>query len=69
MKDVAKKYEVAKYIKLQHLVESAIWDEEKGKWEIQVRNDSTLFRDECDVFINASGVLKYIFYFYSLWIL
>ncbi|KAJ6190510.1 hypothetical protein N7519_000531 [Penicillium mononematosum] len=58
MKDVAKQYEVEKYIRLQHSVESAIWNEEKGKWELQIRNGATLIRDECDVFINASGVLN-----------
>lgn len=66
MKDVAKQYEVEKYIRLQHSVESAIWNEERGKWDLQIRNGSTLIRDECDVFINASGVLKYAFPFLSL---
>lgn len=60
MKDVAKRYEVEKYIRLQHSVESAIWNEEKGKWDLQIRNGSILVQDECDVFINASGVLKYV---------
>jgi cation diffusion facilitator CzcD-associated flavoprotein CzcO len=71
MKDVAKQYEVEKYIRLQHSVESAIWNEEKGKWELQVRNGSTLIRDECDVFINASGVLKCVIpcYYFLMWVL
>lgn len=71
MKDVAKQYEVEKYIRLQHSVESAIWNEERGKWDLQIRNGSSLIRDECDVFINASGVLKYVFPFLSfvVWML
>lgn len=59
MKDVAKRYEVEKYIRLRHSVVSAIWNEEMGKWVTQVKKgDGTLFTDECDVFINASGILK-----------
>ena len=59
MKDVAKRYEVEKYIRLRHSVESATWNESKGKWDIQVKNgDGAVFKDECEVFINASGVLK-----------
>lgn len=60
MKDVAKQYEVEKYIRLQHSVERAVWNEKKGKWDLKIRSGSTLFNDECDVFINASGVLKYV---------
>lgn len=59
MKDVAKRYEVEKYIRLRHSVESAIWNESKGKWDILVKNgDGVVFEDECEVFINASGILK-----------
>lgn len=63
MKDVAKQYEVEKYIRLQHSVESAVWNEEKGKWDLKVRSGSTVLSDECDVFINASGVLKFVYSF------
>lgn len=71
MKDVAKQYEVENYIRLQHSVESAIWNEERGKWDLLIRNGSTIIQDECDVFINASGVLKYVFPFLSfvMWVL
>lgn len=60
MKDVAKQYEVEKYIRLEHSVEGAVWREDTGKWEITVRNGDRTFTDVCDVFINASGVLKYV---------
>lgn len=59
MKDVAKQYEVEQFIRLEHSVEGAVWREDKGKWDITVRNGDRTFTDECDVFINASGVLKY----------
>lgn len=59
MKDVAKQYDVEKYIKYKHSIRGATWNEGKSKWEIRVENeDGVVFADECDVFINASGVLK-----------
>lgn len=76
MKDVAEKYQVSQYIRLRHSVESAVWNEENGKWEIRVKNlnNGAVATDECDVFINASGILKYIYiYIYlipiALWLM
>lgn len=59
MKDVSKKYELDRYIRLRHSVKSAVWNEAEAKWELKVENgDGVTFTDECDVFINAGGVLK-----------
>ena len=59
MHDVADKYDCKKYIKCQHSIKSAIWNETKGKWELKVENEQgVIFLDEADVFINAGGVLK-----------
>ncbi|OQO00728.1 hypothetical protein B0A48_13219 [Cryoendolithus antarcticus] len=59
MKDVERKYECSRYIKLEHAIQSAIWDESKSKWQLKVRDqDGREFADECDVFINAGGVLN-----------
>ncbi|CAK7235417.1 hypothetical protein SBRCBS47491_009286 [Sporothrix bragantina] len=59
MKDVAAKFDVDKHIKYRHAIRAATWNEDKGKWEIQVEaGDGTTFVDECDVFINAGGVLN-----------
>jgi cation diffusion facilitator CzcD-associated flavoprotein CzcO len=59
MKDVERKYDCSKYIKLQHTIRSAIWQEHKGKWVLTVRdNNGVEFDDECDVFVNAGGILK-----------
>ena len=59
MKGVADKYDANKYIKLQHSIKGARWDESKGRWNIQVAApEGAEFTDECDVFINAGGVLK-----------
>lgn len=67
MKDVAQKYESDKYIKCNHTVQSAIWNEATGKWELKIKNgDGVVFADECDVFVNAGGVLKYVLSFLVL---
>jgi cation diffusion facilitator CzcD-associated flavoprotein CzcO len=61
MKDVSRKYECDKYIKCNHTVQSAIWNETKGKWELKIKNrEGVVFTDECDVFVNAGGILKYV---------
>ncbi|KAL3475204.1 hypothetical protein BJX99DRAFT_247726 [Aspergillus californicus] len=59
MHGVADKYACNQYIKYQHSVKSAIWNEGNAKWEIQVEKaDGTVLKDEVDVFINAGGVLN-----------
>ena len=59
MHDVAEKYECKRYIKLQHSIQGARWNEESAKWELQVKDgEGKIFRDDVDVFINAGGVLK-----------
>ena len=39
-------------------VTDSIWDEERGKWKIKIDQDGEIIDDECDVLVNASGVLK-----------
>ncbi|OAL46300.1 FAD/NAD(P)-binding domain-containing protein [Pyrenochaeta sp. DS3sAY3a] len=59
MHDVANKYDCNRYIKYKHSVKSAVWNEAKGKWEVDVQNgDGAIVHDEVDVFINAGGVLN-----------
>jgi len=61
MHGVADKYDCNRFIKYKHSVKSAIWNESKAKWEIQVQaGDGSTVHDEVDVFINAGGVLKYV---------
>ena len=57
MKDVASKYDLSKYIQYNHTIKSATWDGDAGKWSIVVQGEEE-FVDTCDVFINASGILK-----------
>jgi hypothetical protein len=40
-------------------VESATWNEEKGKWILVVIGpDGERFEDECEILANGSGILK-----------
>ena len=59
MHDVAEKFDCSKYIKLQHSIQAAKWNETKAKWELEVKDgQGNVFSDDVDVFINAGGVLK-----------
>ena len=51
---------VNKYVKLKHKIERAEWNNEKGKWILQVRDlvNDEVFEDEAEFFINAGGVLN-----------
>lgn len=59
-KSRAKSYGVFDYVKLRHKVLGATWNEEGGKWllEIEKLEDGTVFVDEAEVLINAGGFLK-----------
>lgn len=52
------KYNLRKYIKLEHKVLSAVWHEEKGQWEVQVEHGGETFVDWCDILVNGSGLLN-----------
>lgn len=58
-KDIAVKYDLEKYVQLQHTVESCTWDEETGSWLVRVlKPDGTYIDDRCDILISGSGVLN-----------
>lgn len=58
-KDVATKYDLEKYVKLNTKVESATWDEESGQWQLKIVSpDGAEYDDRCDVLISGSGVLN-----------
>ena len=62
-KNVADKYDLNKYIRLEHKVVGAFWDETMQMWTIRIQkgdDPSTVFEDKAHVFVNASGVLKYV---------
>ncbi|KAL4966984.1 flavin-containing monooxygenase [Aspergillus stella-maris] len=58
LKKTAAKYDVERYIQYKHAVESARWDDVQGKWSLTVRNGDHVFETQCDVFVNAGGVLN-----------
>jgi len=58
MKKTASKYKADQYMKFSHEIKSAIWNEADAKWKLKIQHGSEIFEDECDVFINAGGVLK-----------
>jgi cation diffusion facilitator CzcD-associated flavoprotein CzcO len=58
-KDVATKYDLEKYIKFEHKIKLAKWNEKKGVWELTVQApDGSEFMDHCEILVNGSGVLK-----------
>ncbi|KEF56739.1 uncharacterized protein A1O9_06929 [Exophiala aquamarina CBS 119918] len=59
--DITHKYGLRKYIKLQHTIDKAEWDDQLGKWNLHITSleESRSFHDQCDVLINAGGILNY----------
>lgn len=50
------------YVKLSHSVTHAQWDEGSGKWILKVKDETTgtIFEDQCDFLLDATGILKYV---------
>lgn len=48
-------------MKLNHEVVGATWDDEKGVWQVMVKDlvRGVTFLDTAEVLINGMGVLKY----------
>ncbi|RSL94534.1 hypothetical protein CDV31_014277 [Fusarium ambrosium] len=60
LKDVAWRYDVEKYVRLQHHFEKADWDEVTQKWTITVKDlrNNTTVTDTADILIKGTGVLN-----------
>lgn len=55
----AKKYDVEKYVQLNTEVLAGTWDEDQGKWKVELkRKDGSTFVDTCDVLVNGAGVVN-----------
>ncbi|KAF9565886.1 FAD/NAD(P)-binding domain-containing protein [Agrocybe pediades] len=54
------KYGLAKYCRMRHEVTKAVWNEDAGTWTVEVvnRGNQEKITQECDILINASGVLN-----------
>jgi len=59
-RSTARDFELEKFIKLQHEVVAARWQEEQGTWSIQIKDISTgeIFSDWGHFLINGGGFLK-----------
>ena len=59
MKDVATKYDLERYIRFSHRVQSAKWDEDEGVWKLTISTpDGGTITDQCEILANGTGVLK-----------
>lgn len=58
--DFARKYGLRKYIKTQHQVAGAIWNKQRGGYDVQVKDleSGQTVNDHCDILINAGGILN-----------
>jgi cation diffusion facilitator CzcD-associated flavoprotein CzcO len=56
---VAVDHDLLKYMKFEHRVVGASWNEEESRWEVRIRKpDGSEFTDTCQVLVNGCGVLK-----------
>ncbi|KAG9665052.1 FAD/NAD(P)-binding domain-containing protein, partial [Aureobasidium melanogenum] len=60
LKRTAHKYGVYKYIKFKTELKGATWQEDTGKWVVDLQNLLTgeTFTDDCDFLITATGILN-----------
>lgn len=58
---IAENYQLLRYIKLNHRISRAVWDDVACQWNVAVEDtiSGDRFDDSCDFLINASGILKY----------
>ncbi|KAH9213911.1 hypothetical protein DL95DRAFT_409861 [Leptodontidium sp. 2 PMI_412] len=56
----AQAYGVFERLKLSHRVTQALWNDDRGKWELEIEDvaNNRIFTDEAEVLINASGYLN-----------
>ena len=46
------------FMKFNHRVVSAIWDEDTGTWKLEIAVGDRIIKDWCHVLLNGSGGLK-----------
>ncbi|KAK3702417.1 hypothetical protein LTR37_014883 [Vermiconidia calcicola] len=52
------KYDLARGVKCGHRVQKAEFDEETGRWKLEVQHKDGVIEDECDVLVSAVGFLS-----------
>lgn len=62
LRDVVDKFDLMKYMKLSHKIIGAQWDNDRGVWDLQIKNLVTgvTFTDTAEIFINGGGILKLV---------
>ncbi|KIX98316.1 uncharacterized protein Z520_05617 [Fonsecaea multimorphosa CBS 102226] len=60
LKNVARRYDVERYVKLRHLFLGAQWQASDGKWEVEIEEleKGRKFTDRADILIKATGILN-----------
>ncbi|KAE8146657.1 hypothetical protein BDV25DRAFT_162063 [Aspergillus avenaceus] len=61
LQDVADRYGLRKYIRLNHRVVGAFWNEEEQQWKVRIQrgdDPGDVFEDAGHVLVNASGALN-----------
>jgi len=58
LKSVADKFKLRRFMKFNHKCLGAEWNEEKGKWKVELEGPNGKVFDECDVLVSASGFLN-----------
>ncbi|OAL30493.1 hypothetical protein AYO20_08712 [Fonsecaea nubica] len=60
LKNVARRYDVERYVKLRHLFLGAQWQAADGKWEVEIEDleSGRKFTDRADILIRATGILN-----------
>lgn len=61
MKKTSVKWGLEQFVKFNAKVTDTIWDEDSGKWQCKINQQGNIINDDCDILINASGFLKYVF--------
>lgn len=58
--DFASKFGLHKYVKTQHQVIGAQWNQQKGGYNVQIKDLETdrIVDDHCDILVNAGGILN-----------
>ena len=53
-----KKYDLGRGVKCGHRVQKAEFDEDSGRWKLEVKNKDGVIHDECDILVSAVGFLS-----------
>ena len=58
LRKITKEYNLDRDVVYCSIVTSAIWNEEQGLWEVEIKQGDKIIKDSCKILINASGVLN-----------